>query len=315
MTNKNSNTHNGFNLYQHVTDQIIAALEKGVGPWTRPWDNSGAQFSMQRNASTNRPYHGINVLLLNLVSFENGYTDPRWVTFSDVQRLGGYIKKDEHHTKIIFWKFLEKDKKDELPDENAGHADRKVIPMLRYYRVFNVEQCSGLRLKPLVEEENKPVPGSSNEQADMVLQIPSIKFGGTRAFYNREHDFIQLPPQSAFETIDHYYTTGFHETVHWTGHESRLNRTFGKRFGDQDYAFEELVAEIGSAFLGGHIGLPFREMRHPEYIKHWIEVLKDDNKAIFTACRRAQDASEFILQSIQPTEALPTAVIEQPITA
>ena len=289
-----------FNLYQDITDKIIEALEKGVGPWIKPWNDSGAQFGLHRNGVSDHVYRGINVLLLNLVAFEKGYTDPRWVTFNDTRKLGGYIKKGEKHTKIVFWKFL--DLKDKTTGENI-HTDakepKKVIPLLRFYRVFNVEQCLNLNLKDLPKPDITTAPGEINEHAENILSMPTIRNGGTKAAYYPSHDFIQMPPKEAFEGLDHYYTTGFHETVHWTGHESRLNRVFGKRFGDSSYAFEELVAEIGSAFLGGYSGLKFSEMRHPEYIESWISKLKDDNKAIFTACRMAQAASDFVLEKVQ----------------
>ena len=289
-----------LNLLQQVNNKIIEALENGVGPWIKPWNDSGAQFGLHRNGVSDHVYRGINVLLLNLIAFEKGYTDPRWVTFNDTRKLSGYIKKGEKHTKIVFWKFL--DLKDKTkggtiqPDEKEP---KKVIPLLRFYRVFNVEQCSDLKLKDLPKPENATVPGEVNEHAENILSMPTIRNGGTKAAYYPSHDFIQMPPKEAFEGLDHYYATGFHETVHWTGHESRLNRVFGKRFGDSSYAFEELVAEIGSAFLGGHVGLSFKEMRHPEYIQSWISKMRDDNKAIFTACRLAQEATDFVIDKSQ----------------
>ena len=298
METKNSNEK--FNLYQHITDKIIGALEKGVGPWIRPWDDSDVQFGLHRNAVSDHVYRGINVLLLNLVAFEKGYTDPRWVTFNDARKLGGYINKGEKHTKIVFWKFLElKDKTGNVPDTD-GSESKKVIPLLRFYRVFNVAQCSNLNLKEIPKPEEGNIEVDTNNLAETILSLPTIRYGGTKAAYYPSHDFIQMPPKQSFENLNLFFAVGFHEIVHWTGIESRLNRTFGKRFGDSQYAFEELVAEIGSAFLGGHAGLPFQEMRHPEYIKSWIDTLKADNRAIFTACRMAQAASDFVLEKVQP---------------
>ena len=292
-----------FNLYQDITDKIIEALENGVGPWIKPWNDSGAQFGLHRNAVSDHVYRGINVLLLNLVTFEKGYTDPRWVTFNDAHKLGGYIKKGEKHTKIVFWKFLDlKDKTEGETTRSDEKQPKKVIPLLRFYRVFNVEQCANLKLKDLPKPDNTTVLGETNENAETILSIPTIKIGGSKAAYYPNHDFIQMPPREAFESLDHFFVTGFHESVHWTGHESRLNRVFGKRFGDNSYAFEELVAEMGAAFLGGHVGLSFKEMRHPEYIQSWINKMRDDNKAIFTACRLAQEATDFVMDKVQETD-------------
>jgi len=291
------------NIYQHVTDKIIASLEKETAPWIKPWDNSGACFEIHRNAFTELSYRGINILLLNLVAFDKGYTDPRWVTFNDVQKLGGSIKKGEHHTKIIFWKFLdETGAKNDHMDQTEDKKHARVIPLVRVHRVFNVQQCINLKLKELPKINGGEIKGSIIDTAENILTLPVVRYGGTRAAYVRSNDCILMPPRESFETIEHFYATGFHETVHWTGCESRLNRTFGSRFGDQQYAFEELVAEIGAAFLGGHVGLPFNKMRHPEYIKFWIQTLKDDNKAIFSACRFAQSASDFILEKTKPQE-------------
>ncbi len=298
MKTKSNKSENGFNLYQHITDKIIEALEKGVGPWVRPWDDSGVQFIWPRNALSARPYNGINVLLLNMVALEKGYTDPRWVTFTDVKKRGGHINKGERHTKIVFWKFLERRDRQEDDDTHRDeHTGKKVIPLLRYYRVFNVQQCKGLKLKELQKPEPETAAGGENIRAEKILSLPDIRTGGNRAVYHPGQDIIQLPPKTSFKNLQHYYATGFHETVHWSGHGTRLTRSFGKRFGDDTYAMEELVAEIGSAFLGGHVGLPFTEMRHPEYIQSWITSLKNDNRAIFTACRMAQAASDYILKN------------------
>ena len=289
-----------FNPYQHITDKIIEALEKGVGPWVRPWDDSDVQFGLHRNGVSDHVYRGINVLLLNLVAFEKGYTDPRWVTFNDTRKLGGCIKKGDKHTKVVFWKCLEfKDKTEDKVIDAGETESKKVVPLLRFYRVFNVEQCLNLNLKELPKPDDGAIEGEVNSFAESILSLPAIRHGGTKAAYYPDHDFIQMPPKSAFLNTNHYFATSFHETIHWTGHESRLNRNFSKRFGDSCYAVEELVAEIGSAFLGGHAGLSFKEMRHPEYIQSWISRLKDNNKVIFTASRMAQAASDLILEKVQ----------------
>ena len=282
-------------IYDEITEKIILALEDGVIPWVRPWQ--AAQYGLIRNAFTNRPYRGMNTMLLTLVTTLKGFVDPRWLTFRNAEKLGGSIKKGEKGVHVIFWKFLPvRGKADDAgtpPDhDDAGDKKQKVIPFARAYTVFNAEQCEGLDLPALTPNETII---ESNELADTILALPEIKHGGARACYSPSADRIIMPARQTFENQDFYYSTAFHETVHWTGHPTRLARTFGSRFGDQDYAVEELVAEIGSAFLGSFAAIPFEEMRHPEYINDWLRIMKADSKAIFTAAAKAQTAADFVL--------------------
>ncbi len=173
------------------------------------------------------------------------------------------------------------------------------------YTIFNVEQCEGLKISGLEEQK---VVNSSYPDSERILALPTVKHGGNNAYYSQTKDFIALPTKDRFEF---YFSIAHHEIVHWTGHPARLNRKFGNRFGDQDYAFEELVAEIGSAFIGVHTGISFEEMRHPEYINSWLQILKKDNRAIFTAAAKAQIAADFVLDkaglSSSEDEQLPAA--------
>lgn len=285
-------------IYEEITNRIVEALEGGVNPWVKPW-NSQAGF--HRNAISNRPYRGVNVLLLNLVAMIRGHVDPRWITFKAALENGGRVKKGEHGVQVVFWKFLKMKDKEKtessetivLDAEGAEKKDR-VIPFARYYTVFNVEQCEGLSVAPL-ETPQEFDPEATNPLAEQILTVPDIKHGGDRAAYMPALDQIRLPSRGDFNTLNEYYTTGYHETAHWTSHESRLNRTLGKRFGDQAYAFEELVAEIAAAYLGAHTHVPFDGMQHPEYVQSWLKVLKGDKMAIFTAAGQAQRACDFIL--------------------
>jgi antirestriction protein ArdC len=285
------------NIYEEITGKIIAALEDGVIPWARPWQS--VHYGAYRNAVTNRPYKGLNTMLLNMIAMMKGYVDPRWLTFRNAEKLGGSVRKGERGARILFWKFLPVPEQREddgmIPGEDSEDQERKVIPFARMYTVFNVEQCEGLDLPALDPVEDDAAQPEANEPAKKILALPVIKHGGSRAFYSPAADRIILPPRSAFESSDFYFAIAFHETLHWTGHSSRLARTFGNRFGDKDYAFEELVAEIGSAFLCAHTGIALEEMRHPEYINAWLEILKGDKKAIFTAAAKAQNAADFIL--------------------
>lgn len=282
------------NVYEEITGKIITALEEGLVPWARPWN--AARYGVFRNAVTDRPYRGLNILLLNLVAMMLGYTDPRWLTFRNAEKLGGRIRKGEKGVRIVFWKFLpvlEESGPEDFDPEPTTDNKRKIIPFARLYTVFNVEQCEGLELPVL--DKSVAVEQEANEAAEQILALPVIRHGGGQASYSPSADRISMPPRPAFDNLNFYYTTAFHEIVHWTGHPARLSRTFGKRFGDRDYSFEELVAEIGAAFLGAHAAIPFEEMRHPEYINAWLEILKGDSKAIFTAAAKAQNAADYVL--------------------
>lgn len=293
------------NIYEEITEKIIAALEDGVIPWARPWN--AVQHGVFRNAITNRPYRGLNIMLLNLVAMLKGFVDPRWLTFRNAAKLGGNIKKGEKGVQVVFWKFfpvqnrLDDGEMDPETDANDDQ-ERKVIPFARAYTVFNVEQCEGLDL-PALDSDDREIP-ETNELAEKILALPVINHGGGRACYTPTTDRIFMPHRATFENLDFYYATAYHEVAHWTGHPDRLSRTFGKRFGDQNYAFEELVAEIGAAFLGAHTGIPFAEMRHPEYINSWLKILHADSKAIFTAAAKAQNATDFVLEKAGITDCL-----------
>lgn len=281
-------------MYQEITERIIEALQAGVIPWVRPWD--AARYGEHRNALTNRAYRGLNVMLLNLVAMTKGFADPRWLTYRNAEKLGGHVKKGETGVGVVFWKFLpvkgQQGQDDDLVSDPDGNG-RKVIPLARMYTVFNVEQCEDLDLPSL--EAAGAYEDTVNPEAEMILSLPTMKHGGDRAYYSKAHDFITLPVREAFENLHFYYSTAYHEIMHWTGHPARLSRQFGKRFGDRDYAFEELVAEIGAAFLGASTGIPFEEMGHPGYIDSWLRILEEDNRAIFTAAAKAQTAADFVL--------------------
>lgn len=282
-------TGNKFDVYQMVTDKVIAALEKGVAPWSRPWVT--LQSGEYRNAITGRHYRGMNVLLLNISSMVNGYTDPRWLTYNNAESKGGNVKKGEKGTQVIFWKFNTYDD----GTKSDGTTRTKTIPFARAYTVFNVAQCENLNL-PELEVKEVVEDTNTNEIVSQFMTLPDLIHGGNKACYSPSFDRITMPEKVNFNSADHYHSTFCHELIHWTGHNTRMDRDLKNRFGTEAYAFEELVAEMGSAFLGSFASLPFEGMQHPEYIASWLKRLKDDKKAIFTASSHAQKAADFILE-------------------
>ncbi|AEH45817.1 domain of unknown function DUF1738 [Thermodesulfatator indicus DSM 15286] len=289
------------NVYKEVTQMVIETLKKGIGPWIRPWKT--ATTGGHRNAFYGRTYRGINVLLLNIAAWKRGFTSNLWLTYREARKLGGYVSPGEKGTAVIFWKFVEVQEKDHegkpVYDAETGEPVVRKVPFARAYTVFNVEQCENLRLP---ETRERVTPADVLLSAERLLSLPRIRWGG-QAVYYPERDVIVLPPRRAFRSRDDFYATAFHEITHWTGHPSRLNRDLSGRFGDRAYAMEELVAEMGSAFLGAHVGLDIRKLQHPEYIGSWIRVLEKDTKAIFTAARLAQEACDWLLEQAGMVEA------------
>lgn len=283
-------------LYQSVTEKIIAALEAGTPPWIRPW--SGGEIDpMPANATTRRPYRGINVLLLNMQAIARGFEHNRWMTFQQALSVGASVRKGEHGTGICFFKMHEVDS---IEAHLVPAETRKVIPLLRSFTVFNVDQVEGL--PPALVPAATPVPvWDALDAAEQLMDTSGVpfRFGGNRAFYSPAEDFIQMPNRQAFSSGTDFYATALHELTHSTGHPSRCNRPLGKRHGIDAYAYEELIAEMGAAFLCSHVRLPGR-LQHDSYIASWLAALKGDKRLIFTAASAAQRACDFLLPP--PTE-------------
>jgi len=272
-------------IYAEVTDSIIKALEAGTAPWVRPWAGGGP-----RNAITGHEYRGLNVLLLSCRVMERGYADDRWLTFKQAQSNGGHVRKGEKSTMVTFWQFNKLAKK----DAETGEETTRSVPLLRVYHVFNVAQCDGLTLKA---PEANVFDLTHDGARDTIAKSGAVVYHyGDRAFYDPAGDRIVLPQVEKFQDEAGYWTTALHELTHWTGHAKRLNRVFGKRFGDDAYAAEELVAEIGSAFLCARLKIAGR-LQHPEYVASWLKVLKGDKRAIFTASSAAQKAADLLAGS------------------
>ncbi len=284
------------NLYDEVTARIITELEAGRFPWVQPWGaNAGAGPGpgIPRNAVTARAYSGVNILILWGAVIDHGWPSQSWLTFRQAQEAGGCIRKGARGTTVVYADRFTSEAEKERAARDGDEA--KAIPFLKRFTVFNVAQCEGLRAgmasdpAPLPEREIVPV-------AEEVIAASGVDFriGGTRAFYVPSLDIVQVPPQPAFFDQVNYYRTCLHELTHATGHASRLGRDLASGFGSKDYAREELIAEMGSAFLCAALGI-VPTVRHADYIGSWLEVLREDNRAIFRAARAATKAADWLL--------------------
>lgn len=282
-------------LYATVTNQIIAALEAGVRPWVRPWTKTGAPTIAKPLRSTGEPYRGINVLLLWGAAVDRGYSSNRWFTFNQAKAAGAHVRKGEQGSMVVYAGRVQADDDAEADDE--AKTEKKPGGMfLRAYTVFNAEQLDGLAPDAPIEAiPEAPVDARANAFFDGIGA--RVVHGGDRAFYMPAADVVQLPPPGAFTSAAAYFSTRAHELVHWTGHPERLARQFGQRFGDAAYACEELVAELGAAFVCADLGLA-ADVRedHAAYLASWLAVLKADKRAIFTAATQAQRAADFLHQ-------------------
>jgi antirestriction protein ArdC len=296
------------NVYEIVTERIVTLLNQGTIPWQKPWTTGGKNL-LPRNLVSGKAYRGVNVFLLHAMN----YSSPYWLTFKQAQQLGGNVRKGEKACPVVFWKWLEG------TDEKTG--EKKRIPFLRYYSAFNATQCEGIEFpKPeATARQHNPIETAEKIVANMP-KLPPVQHGGDRAAYSPALDLVLMPAPETFRTGEHYYSVLLHELTHATGHQSRLNRkgVAGSEgewsaFGSTPYAKEELVAEMGAAFLCGHAGIVERTIDDSAaYIAGWLERLKEDNRLIVQAAAQAQKAADYILsenhdsttQSIQSEEVL-----------
>ena len=307
---------NQIDLYQQVTDKIIASIERGVLPWRKPWRDSkrSAGSPIPSNASTGRHYNGVNIMLLWLSAEEQGFNSNRWLTWKQAQAAGGNVRKGEKATMAVFFKPFEvesTDKSGQPRIDAQGETLMEQRIMLRSIMLFNTEQCDELPERfssaptEILDEESEDsvsvpifndivtVAGESGVRVSYSEQ--------NRAYYHSLKDQIVLPLRKQFFTAADFYSTLLHELVHATGHHNRLDRegitSTSRKFGDPVYAFEELIAELGSAFLCAHLGV-YGEVQHDSYIDHWLKILKSDKKALFRASRMAREASEYLLKPL-----------------
>ena len=288
-------------LYSSVTATICEALEAGARPWGQRWDRgAGAGLGALPLRSTGEAYRGVNVLLLWASAMAKGYQQPRWLTFKQAQEQGANVRKGEKGARVVYAGRLTRDAGEGEPADENG---QRSIPFLKGYTVFNVEQIDGLGTE-WFEAAAPALPEPARDAAAetfLAATGASVQHGGAVACYVPGTDQIHLPPLAAFTDLEAYYATRAHETVHWTGHKSRLDREGGKRFADKGYAFEELVAEIGAAFVCASLGLSAEPRAdHAAYVASWLKVLRDDKRAIFTAASAAQAACDYLHQLAQP---------------
>jgi antirestriction protein ArdC len=281
------------NLYQEVTDCIIAELEAGRLPWVQPWGGAKAGPGLPANAATGRRYSGINILILWGEVIAQGYFAQNWLTFRQSLDLGGAVRKGERGATVFFAnRFVPQAEKARAVEKGT---EPESVPFLKRFTVFNVAQCDGLpehlTAAPVPLPERKIIPEA---EALIMATGADIRIGGDRAFYSPLDDYIRVPPQPAFFEQINFYRTVFHELSHWSGADSRLARNFSKRFASTAYAREELVAEMGSAFVCAALSIT-PTVRHADYLGSWLEVLREDNRAIFRAAGQASKAADFLL--------------------
>lgn len=280
----------GTDVYTIVTNRIIEALEKGAIPWKKTWTGAG----LPTNLASGRAYRGINVLSLWLAAEACGYSINYWVTYKQCDKLGGHVKKGEHGTPVVFWNWIDKDVTS-TDSQGIELTEMRRIPFIRYYMVFNTEQTEELELP---ETDAKPFDSidACEQVVDGYESCPPIKHGGGMAYYKPSTDVVQMPHKETFDASESYYVTLFHELVHSTGHKSRLDRAdFLSYFGSDDYSKEELVAEMGAAFLAAETGIAIQTVENSAaYIQGWLSKLRDDRKLIVHAGQAAQKATDLI---------------------
>ena len=277
-----------FDMYQEVTNQIIEALDNGVKPWVCPWETNGGFGGLPVNFQSKKAYSGINILLLWVSATKLNFSSNYWLTFKQASELGGCVRKGEKGTRIVFYKMLE------VEDKATGEKDN--IPMLKSFVVFNASQIDGLNLE-VVAADDESTSFEAIERAEMFLSATgaNIKESGANAYFRPSTDEIVLPSRERFTNGADFYATALHELTHWTGAKHRLDRIKGSSFGSEDYAFEELIAELGASFLmaGLNIG---GDVQHESYIASWLERLRNDKRYIFKAASAASKAHQYLME-------------------
>jgi antirestriction protein ArdC len=280
-------------LYQEITDKIIADLEQGRVPWVQPWGAAGLPLGLPKNGATGRAYSGINILILWCAVAERGFSNQDWLTFRQALTIGAHVRKGEKGTTVVyadrFIPYRERTRASEAGDQP------ETIPFLKRFTVFNTDQC-----EDLPADTAPPVDSPAEDlilpQAEQLIRATGadIRIGGNKAFYVPSGDYIQVPPPSSYFEPVNWHRTVCHELGHWSGHESRLNRDMTGGFGSPSYAREELVAEMTGAFVCAALSI-VPTVRHADYLGSWLEVLREDNRAIIRAASAASKAADYLL--------------------
>lgn len=273
-------------IHAEITDQILAAMEQARSTGRRLWDS---QPSLPMNLATGKPYSGVNVLILWAAGLSHGYTSPYWLTYKQAADMGGQVKKGQHGTRCVFYKPWENTE----TNKDTGETETTRGAILKTFTAFNLDQIDGIEAP--ATEERQAFEVLEDAERIMAASPAPIKIGGTQACYIPGRDEIHLPAREAFINPEAFYSTAMHEMTHSTGAKHRLDRDFSGRFGTEAYAFEELIAEMGSAFLNADLGIIGSTLQdHADYLTNWIAILKGDKKAILTAAAQASKAHGFI---------------------
>jgi antirestriction protein ArdC len=297
-------------VYSRITDKIVADLEKGVRTWMKPWNAGNTAGRIMRPLRHNgMPYSGINVLMLWAESLDKGFITPIWMTFRQATELNAHVRKGEKGSLVVYANSIIRSEE----DENGQESERE-IHYMKGYTVFNVEQIEGLPEHYYGKPEIPLTPVERIERAEAFFAgvKADIRYRGDRAYYSLEGDYIQMPVIDAFRDAESFYATQAHESTHWTRHPSRLNREFDRKaWGDEGYAREELVAELASAYLCADLGLtPEVREDHAAYMASWLEVLKNDKRAIFSAAAHAQKAVDYLHGLLGQPEAVQDSIAD-----
>jgi antirestriction protein ArdC len=294
-------------VVRQVVDEIIEQLKRGTAPWVRPWTNvtSGPRGAMPYNGLSGRPYNGGNVLALWIAQMARGFTSAEWLTRRQAKAMGGSVQPGQAGTAILFFKLFE------VPEsQRDGEEDDGRRAIVKTFTVFNRDQCSGLPdskwTVPVTKPKGKGAAKGRVPAADAAIAATGAKivYGGNRAFYSTATDSIMVPEFAQFKAAERFYSTSFHELGHWTGAPARLARKFGKKFGDDAYAFEELIAELTSAFCCATFGIT-SQLQHAEYIASWIKQLQADPNVLFRAAGAAEKAYQWIVPPAKPVKQNP----------
>ena len=282
-------------LYEEITGKIIAELEQGRVPWVQPWGAVTAPLGLPKNAATGRAYSGINILILWCAVAERGFTGQTWLTFRQALKIGGHVRKGEKGITVVyadrFIPYRERQRAADTGDEPGA------IPFLKRFTVFNADQCEGLpadiapALSSIADNQQSILP-----QAEALIRVTGadMRIGGTKAFYIPSAEYIQVPPPASYFEPINWHRTVCHELGHWSGHESRFNRDMTGAYGSASYGREELVAEMCGAFVCAALSI-VPTVRHSDYLACWLEVLREDNRAIIRAASAASKAADYLL--------------------